>query len=273
VTKCAASAAAGSERFARAGAVCAPRRAPVTVAVLFLFDGLAPPFSLEADDDTSDEYRVSLSPHHPIKGDLSGFAHLEYRLNPEKDYQAYDLLWPGVTYSAMSWLQFSGGLVTRYTDHEQSADTLELRPFAGVKFFLPNQANWHIYNYTRYEFRDVQNRNTHDWTGTHRVRSRFGVEFPLTSRENAWKPKTWYGLADVEPIYRFDTDEIDPLRLRGGIGHVLNDRVRVELIYYAAFTRPNDGSLQHTDNILRLNIKIGLTRGILQHIQNSAADD
>jgi hypothetical protein len=251
----------------------AQRRKHLLVLVLLLCAGVALPLSLAADDDVSNEYRVALSPHHPIKGDLSGFGHLEYRVNPEQDYQAYDVLWPGLTYSVKPWLQFSGGLISRYTDREQSADTFELRPFAGVKFLLPNEAKWHIYNYTRYEFRNVQDRDTHDWTETHRVRSRFGVEFPLTSRAKAWQPKTWYGLADVEPFYRFDTDKIDPVRVRGGGGYVLNDRVRVEFVYYAQFTRPNSGSLQHTDNIFRLNIKIGLAKGILQRLQSTGTDD
>ena len=112
-------------------------------------------------------------------------------------------------------------MVTEYTDNERSADKLELRPFAGVKLFVPNDIKWTLYNFTRYEFRDTQNLDTHDWTAYSRLRSRFGVEFPLTSRERAWEPRTWYGLADVEPIFRFDHNTIDPLYVRGGIGYVL----------------------------------------------------
>jgi len=247
-------------------------RAPLILMALVQFV-VALPYSIRADDEVGSEYRATLSPHYPIKGDFSGFAHLEYRMNPEKDYQVYDILWPGLAYSVNHWLQFSGGLITRYSDHEQGADTLELRPFAGVKFSIPNEIKWHIYNYTRYEFRDIQNRETSDWTGTHRVRSRFGVEVPLTSRGKAWKPKTWYGLTDVEPIYRFDRDTIDPLRVRAGIGHVLNERLRIEFIYYAQFTRPNEGGLRHTENIFRLNFKIGLAKGVLERLENFASDD
>jgi hypothetical protein len=32
-----------------------------------------------------------------------------------------------------------GGLISTYTANELEADKLELRPFGGVKFFLPNQ--------------------------------------------------------------------------------------------------------------------------------------
>ena len=227
-----------------------------------------------ADDDVSNTYRLTLSPHHPIRGTFSGFGDLGYHWNPERDHEAYTILWPRLTYHAAKWAQLSAGLRSLYTDNEDSADKLELRPFAGVKLFLPNEFKWQIYNYTRYDFRDTQDRDTHEWTDYHRVRSRFGAEFPLTSREQAWQPKTWYGLADVEPFYRFDTDRIDPLVARGGIGYVLSERLRVEFIYHAQFTRPaGSGSLEFTENIFRVNIKNGLAKGILQRLQSTGADD
>jgi hypothetical protein len=248
-------------------------RAPFAFTMLFLFALVAPTLSVRADDDIGNEYRLTLSLEHPIKGDLTGFGQFEYRDNPEKDYRAYEVLWPGLTYSLKHWLQLSGGLLTRYTDNEQSADKLELRPFAGVKLFVPNDIKWSIYNYTRYEFRDTLDLDTHDWTGYSRIRSRFGVEFPLTSQERAWQPKTWYALADVEPIYRFDYNTIDPVYVRGGIGYVLSDRVRLEFVYYAQFTRPNGGSLDYVDNIFQLNIKIGLAEGLLRRLHNPHAGD
>ena len=219
------------------------------------------------DEPNGNQYRLTLSPHHEIKGDLTGFGQFEYRNNPEQDYQAYQVLWPGLTYSFNHWLQLSGGWLTRYTDNEQSADTLELRPFAGVELSAPNKIKWNIYNYTRYEFRDTENLDTHDWTSYSRIRTRFGVEFPLTARAKAWQPKTWYGLADAEPFYRFDKHTIDPFRVRGGIAYIVSSRVRMEFIYHAQFTRPAGSSgLEFTDNIFRLNIKIALNKGIIQRV-------
>jgi hypothetical protein len=80
---------------------------------------------------------------------------------------------------------------------------------------------------------------------------------------------------DVEPIYRFDKNWVDPLRVRGGLAYVLNDRVRVEFIYHAQFTRPAGSSgLEYTDNIFRLNIKIGLGQGLQQRaFSGGDADD
>jgi hypothetical protein len=228
----------------------------------------------QAGDDTGNEYRLTLFPYHRISDQVTGSGYLGYVWNPEKDYQTYYLGWPVASYAPESWLQIWGGLVGLYTDNESSADKLELRPFTGVKLFLPNGAKWNIYNFTRYEYRAIQNRDTDDWNNIHRLRSRFGAEFPFTSREGSWQPKTFYGLADVEPYYRFDQGEVDPLRVRGGMGYVVNDHIRMEFIYHAQFTRPAGSSgLEYTDNIFRLNIKIGLTKGIIGRLQNPDLDE
>jgi hypothetical protein len=234
----------------------------------------ATPLARAAGQDPSNEFRFTLSPYHPIKGNLTGSAELGYYLNPEQDYETYTVLWPGLTYTAAKWMQLTAALRTLYTDNEHTADKLELRPFAGVKLFLPNDLNWHLFSYTRYEFRDTQDLETDDWSSHHRIRSRFGAQFPLTSRANAWQPKTWYGLVDVEPYYRFDEGTIDPLVARGGMGYVLSDRMRLEFIYYARFTRPESGGgLAHTGNSFRLNLRIGLEEGLLQRLQNPNDDD
>ncbi|MEO8427338.1 MAG: DUF2490 domain-containing protein [Verrucomicrobiota bacterium] len=270
---CGAPAAVHSPDSARCGWVCCHSRAPFLLAILFLFAVVAPASSGRADDELANEYRLTLTVHHPIKDGLTGFGEFEYRNNPEKNHEDYELLWPGLTYSVKHWLQLSGGLISLYTDNEHSADKLELRPFAGVKLFVPNKIKWSIYNFTRYEYRDTEDLDTHTWSAYSRLRSRFGVEFPLTSREKAWQPKTWYGLADVEPVYRFDHETVDPVYVRGGLGHVLSDRVRLEFVYYAQFTRTNRGSLEYADNIFQLNIKIGLAEGLLRRLHNPRADD
>jgi hypothetical protein len=226
------------------------------------------------DDHIGNEYRVTLFPYHRISDRLTGFGYLGYVNNPDKEYQT-GYLGYGANYSFNRAFQLWAGLIGTYTANENSADKLELRPFIGPKLFLPNDWKWNIYNFTRYEYRAIQDRDTHDWNGIHRLRSRFGVEFPLTSREKAWQPKTWYGLADVEPFFRFDRDTVDPLRVRGGIAYIVSNRVRIELIYHAQFTRPTGSSgLEYTDNIFRLNIKIALNKGLMQRVFDGGdADD
>jgi len=225
------------------------------------------------DEARGNEYRLTLFPYHRISDKVTGFGYLGYVNNPDKNYQTFYVGWPGVNYTINKSVQLWAGLVFTYTNYENSSDKLELRPFIGVKLFLPNKAKWNIYNFTRYEYRAIQDSDTHDWTNTSRLRSRFGVEFPFASRDRAWQPKTLYGIVDIEPYYRFDRNEVDPLRIRAGIGYVLDDRFRFELIYHAQFTHPDSSSgLKFTDNIFRLNIKIGLSKGIIGRLLNPDLD-
>ena len=226
------------------------------------------------DEDISHEYRLTLFPYHRLTDKATAFEYLGYVTNPDKDYQTYYLGFPGANYSLNRVAQLWGGVFYTYTDNASAADKLEVRPFVGVKLFLPNRLKWHIYDFTRFEFRQIQDRNTRDWSSINRLRNRLGVEVPLTSREKAWQPKTWYALADAELFYRFDRDVIDPLRLRGGIAYIVNGRFTVEAIYHGQYTRPaGSSSLQYTDNIFRLNIKIGLSRGVLDPFFSPDADD
>jgi len=90
-----------------------------------------------------------------------------------------------------------------------------------------------------------------------------------TSREKAWEPATWYGRADLEPFFRFDKHTIDPLRAEVALGHILHDRVRLELVYTAQFARPSgSSSLEFTENMISLNVKVGLQEGLLRNVLN-----
>jgi hypothetical protein len=226
------------------------------------------------DEPINNEYRLTLFPYYSLATNTTGFGYLGYVNNPDKEFQTY-YLGKGVNYFLTPSVQLWGGLISTYTDNENSANQLELRPFAGVKLFVPNEIKWNIYNFTRYEYRALQNQETYNWDKYSRVRTRFGIEAPLTSLAKAWQPKTWYALADVEPYYRFDKNTVDPLRVRGGIAYIVSDRVRVEFIYHAQFTRPaGSRGLEYTDNIFRLNIKLALGKGVLQRVFNGGdADD
>lgn len=242
--------------------------------ILLTLTVLKPLVSL-AQEDIGNEYRITLFPSHKVTNTIGGFGYLGYVFNPEKNYKSYYLGWPCATYTPQSWLQFWGGLIGVYTDNEEKSDQLELRPFAGVKLFLPNELKWNIYNFTRYEYRALQDKETLVWNNYNRVRVRFGVEIPLCSREKAWQPGGFYGLADIEPYYRFDKNMIDPMRIRGGIGYIMKSApLRIEFIYHLQYTQPTEESgLIYTDNIFRLNIKMGLNTGIMGSLFNPSFDD
>jgi hypothetical protein len=246
-----------------------------TLYLFFLIFFACSSLNLMAQEDIGNEYRITLFPSHKVTETIGGFGYLGYVWNPEKDYQVYYLGWPCATYTQKTWLQIWGGLIGAYTNNENKSDQLELRPFAGGKFFLPNSLKWNIYNFTRYEYRALQNRETKNWDNYGRLRIRFGVEIPFSSGEKAWQPGSLYGLADIEPYYRFDILLVDPLRIRCGIGYIMQSApLRIEFIYHAQFTQPNENSgLNYTDNIYRINIKLGLHKGILGSLYNPDLDD
>jgi len=218
--------------------------------------------------DRTDQYRLTLNITTPITTNLNGNAMLGFFANPDNRSQNYRLQWPAVTWVTKRWLQLSGGLLTQYTDHHDAADDLLLRPFAGVKLFVPNQAHLVLYNFTRYEYVASENLDTWAWNSYSRIRSQFAAEVPLTTGERAWKSGTWYTLVSVEPFYRLDSHQFSPLRVGGGIGHIINDKVRAELTYQAQFTQSGSSGLAWTENIIQLNFRIGLKQGILARLLN-----
>jgi hypothetical protein len=254
-----------------------PARDAVAIAAmcLALVLGASPIHAQTADEPVkvTNEYRITIFPHYPIKGSLSGFGYIGWVKNPELDYQLYYASAPGVIYKVKPWLQSWNGVLLIYTNNDTAVtgkqDTVELRPFVGGKFFLPNKMKWNIYNFTRLEFRETYHHDTHAWTHTQRLRMRFGVEIPLTSREKAWTLGSLYAVANVEPLYRFDRDEIDPARVQFGLGWVMNERIRPELLYYLNWGRTDPGhKLRYNENIIRLNIKVGVNRALLGHVWN-----
>jgi hypothetical protein len=213
-----------------------------------------------AGDDIDNLYRFTVFPWYKLSDKFTAFARLSYSVDSGRDNRTLNFISPGVYYTPTPWLQVWEGMINRYVSKASAPDQLELRPYGGVKLFVPNDWKINFYNFFRYEYRAIEDRDTHDWEGTHRIRNLLGAEVPLVSRERAWQPNTWYALVNVEPFYRFDEHAIDPVRVTGGIGYVLNRYVHMEFTYAAQFSRVNGGPLEYTENILRLNIKIGLNR-------------
>src|SRR5262245_11546727 len=98
-----------------------------------------------AAEELSDECRLTLEMHARIADKVTGSGTLGFFDNLDANTRTYRVQWPDVIYSPVRWAQLSGGLLTQYTDDENKADQLELRPFAGVKLFVPNKARWTIY--------------------------------------------------------------------------------------------------------------------------------
>jgi hypothetical protein len=223
--------------------------------------------------DIANEYRITAFPSYRINEGWSGFGYLGWVYKPDAEYSSY-YLGKGFFYSPAKWVHIWGGLIGVYTDIAAKSDSLELRPFIGPKFLGSNRRKWRYFNWTRYELRLTETLDTDEWKTVHRLRNQSRIEIPLASIDRAWTPKSWYLLADVEPIYRSDSGQIDPLRLRVGLGYVTSRRVLVEFHYFTQYTRPDGGPLAYTDNIFRLNFKIALSKGIsLMRLLDGGVDD
>lgn len=248
-----------SRTFSRSGVHPTRHKRALVVSDFLLLSILLLGLRFSRAENPANSYRLTINPSYTFTNGITAFAHLGSSYNEDKDNRVSNIISPGLHYSAAHWLQIWGGFNDRYTVSEQSADQFEIRPYLGLKFFIPNDWDIHLYNFVRYEYRATR-RFDAGWSDTHRIRGRFGLELPLAWPPNAWQPRTAYFLASVEPFFRFDHHQIDPLRVAGGLGYIVNRRLEVEFIYYALFSRPRGASLEFTDNIFRLNFKIDLTR-------------
>lgn len=222
--------------------------------------------------DIKNEFRITAYPSYPITDKLTGFGYVGLVYGPNGPGYTGTYLGTGTFYRLSPLVQLWAGLISVYTNQYASSNTEELRPFVGVKFMWANSKKWRYYNWTRYELRLTDTLDTGQWSTVSRVRNQTRIEIPLASVERAWTPKTWYVLADVEPIWTSSTGKIDPLRLRAGLGRVVSNRLLVEFQYYAQFTQPGAESLTYTSNVWRLNFKI-ITKGGIWSFLDGDMDD
>jgi len=224
----------------------------------------------EAPSDILNEYRITAYPSYPLGNDWLAIGYVGWVYKPDASYTSYYLA-SGGYYQPTPNFQFWSALILVYTDMWTASNTLELRPFVGVKFMGATSGKVRYYNWTRYEFRETKNLDTGAWTDVRRIRNQSRIDVPLASVEKAWTPKTWYAFTDIEPIWRSDTGQIDPLRWRVGVGYI-TPRVLIEFQYYHQWTRPGGGDLTYTDNIIRLNFKILTKKGILSVLEAGDLD-
>ena len=184
--------------------------------VLVAFDALR----VQAQDVANDG-RVGVTFAHPtLFDDFSGAPYFLFD-DQTGGVKTYRVAFPNIIYHATPWLQGWGGFIVRWTDNQTSGNTRELRPYVGVKVFVPNSGHIHLYDWTRLEWRRITNTESNTITRAWRFRTRPGVEFPLSTR--AWQPGTFYGLANGELLVEHGF--IDGVRFMSGAGYIKNDRV------------------------------------------------
>ena len=209
--------------------------------------------------DVTDDGRIGVIFAHPtIIEDVSGQPYFWFD-DQTGGVKTSRVAFPNVIYHARPWLQGWGGLIVTWTDNRASGNTRELRPYVGVKVFLPNSAHIHVYDWTRYEWRRITNTDNNTITREERFRTRPGVEFPLSAR--AWQPGTFYGLANGELFVQ--NDFVNALRFMSGAGYIKTDRVRIEFQYVLELSRKSSSdALAYSDNSFRLDFKFSFREGL-----------
>ncbi len=217
----------------------------------------------QTDHDITNEYRGTLVTSKPVSDKVILFQYLGYVSSPDKSVKTMYYSPPGIIYKPKPWLEIWGGLFGLYNANKNTANSWEMRPLTGVKTYLPNKKKLNIYNFARFEYRFInQNNNT---TSQPRFRNRVGIEAPLKKGDQAWTPKTFYTLADAEPIWRLDDKYMSIFRLRGGVGYIFSKKWRAEMIYHAEWTGAKGAPKHYTGNIWRLNVKLMLPRRGVRH--------
>ena len=229
------------------------------------------PLSVGAADQ-NDEYQMTLFPTYALTQDkkwigMGYFGYAEsHDLNYDKGYLELGTIWKFHP-DAEAWFV----LINERTDNATAPDVNEWRPYVGLKNYFAKAGPATFYNYARLEYRmqDVEGAQETEYL---RLRERIGVNSPIGRRINA--AGSLYGFVDVEPMYRFDRDFVDTLRVRAGFGFVIHEYIRCELIYTMQYTRlDEDDSLEWTRNIYRLNFKLARQKGLLARLAHSDGDD
>jgi hypothetical protein len=217
----------------------------------------------QSSPPAADGYRAELTLAHPIAG---GFAAAPYvSVEDKTSSTAFRVAFPVATYRATSWLEGWGGISVTWTDAEApGSSTRELRPYGGVKIYVPNAAHVRLYGLSLLEWRRITNTDSDVLTSRMRFRTRPSVEFPLTSRP--WQPRTFYGLANIEAFVEHSF--VDALRFASGAGYIAKDRMRIEFQYVAKLTRNSpDTALLYSASSLRLNVKLSFSEGLLRRLE------
>jgi len=160
--------------------------------------------------DVTDDGRVAATFAHPTLLDRVSGAPYVWVDDQTGSVTSYRVAFPNLIYHATPWLQGWGGLIVNWKNDSTSDDTRELRPYIGVKVFVPNSAHIHVFDWTRYEFRRTTNTEKETVARVWRFRtrlqrqqlsSRLQVQFEgRTTSHTGWTAITSRTLRDTDRV-------------------------------------------------------------------------
>ena len=122
---------------------------------------------------------------------------------------------PNLEFSLRKWIAFEGGLGLIYTSQGDELNTLEARPYLGVKLKLQVLRVIKLSAYSRYESRFQTDLDTGDTAFAPRSRNRFQVVIPINNRSVSGNG-TFYILLDAEGFFTRSDDLKDFARESDG---------------------------------------------------------
>ena len=222
---------------------------------LMLGTGMSGVAQTAADDDKpiTNEYRTTLIVTKPINKKLILFGYYGFAKLPHKDTNSVFFSPPNIVYAVKPWMELWLAAVFTVSKIKNSSDSWEFRPVAGIKFYVPTKTKLDISVLTRYEDKLVTKDG--DTTSTPRFRTRPAIGIPFAKGDRAWKPKTFYMIQDIEPIWRLDTHNLALIRWRTIGGYVIKQGLNMEFMYHMEFSGDRGQPKNYTGNIWRLGFR------------------
>jgi hypothetical protein len=182
-------------------------------------------------------------------------------LNPENKWRSISVS-PTFEMSLVRWLDLVSEVGFSYTVQKQDANTIEIAPMAGGRFFISQGKKLDIRFVLRYQLRSFKDLKTGDWTQSNRARSRFEIFYSING-PNLFTDKLWYVFADYEEFTVFDQQLEERFanrrRARIGVGYRLSYKHRFDLGYTLQTSRNEiDDDFTGTDNVIQFKYKMFL---------------
>lgn len=219
-------------------------------------------FSIHAaaqDNNITNEYRLTATSAMPINKKWIAWQYTMLLSSPDKSVNTIAISPPGIVYKPKDWIELWAGLLPSYNNNYHTSNSWEIRPVGAIKLYVPNDKKLNISNFARYEIKLIHQDKSS--TSIPRFRDRTAVEVPLAKGEKRWKPRTFYAVGDVEPIWRLDDKFLEKIRVRGTLGYIVKKRLSVEFIYHVEFSGSKGEPKKYSGNIWRLNFKLLFPRG------------
>lgn len=228
------------------------------IILVFLFNTLTPS---QAQRDTQLLLEHQLS--YPFGGRylLENTTAYQTLITQENKWWSFTIS-PTFEMSVIRWLDLLSEVGLAYTLQQEGANTFEIAPMVGGRFFITQGKKVDTRFVVRYQQRNFKDVESGEWTTSNRTRLR-GEVFISINGPNLFTDKLWYGFTDYEEFIVFDQqlDErfANRRRARIGVGYRLNYKHRFELGYTIQSARDEiNDEFTGADNVIQLKYKLYL---------------